>query len=511
MTDRRYGVNKYGDGKLYGPSDARQALAWDVSIDWDEDGLFEVNEAGLLTSIDINRGRTRLLRPLGGGFEPVKTGTATITLKNRDGRFDAWNTNSPLFPNVDDGKDIRIRVRDMFTGIRYPLFRGVITKIRQSGMARDSRVTITCSDGLEYLRNLPARVAMQLGITPNEAIGLILDDVNWPSRWGRNLDVTSDTIPYWWASGNKKSMSEIEDLTQSFLGYFFVDANGKVRFVKRDSVTEAVVSYSQEYLLKDVDNPQPYEIRRNITRLKVHPRMQAATSTIYQLAGTPPFVLPGAANSQKFFANYTYNNQTVPARNVAISVFEANTQSDFLGTDETASCTANLTDFGDTGFVEVINNSGGLVYIRIELEGDAIYEPNASDVTYPSDLSTVRSPRELVIDLKWQQDINVATDISTVMGPFFATPHPMPNVKIDNRPELQFITDLFDITSADIDELGLNGVSFRVGGIQHKSDTAFENCQRVISRIYLEPYISANAFMQWDTASVWDTSTIFGY
>jgi hypothetical protein len=517
MTDRRYGRNKYGDGKLYGASDASNALAWDCSIDWDGDYMLSDNESNLMTNVSIDRGRKRLLKPFGGGFEPIKTGKAVVTLKNRDGRFDGWNTSSALYPNVISGKDIRIQVRDLSgSAAPYPLFRGVITDIIPTGTGRDEKVVIHASDGLDFLRNIPARVAMQQDITPDEAIALILDSVSWPSRWGRDLDVSAETIRYWWASGNKKAMSEIEDLALSFLGYFFHAATGEARYIKRSSVGDITANFAQEYLLKDIGNPQPYEILRNVTRLKVHPRTAAATGVIWQLLGNTPSVLPGAANAITLFANYKYSNVAVPAINVispvATTDYTMNTLSNGAGTDQTANCTVVITDFGDTAKLVITNNSGGTVYItKLQVRGDAIYEPNASDVTYPSDLTSVLAPRELVFDLLWQQDINVALDIVSVLGPFYAGLHPMPNVKIENRPSLQFPLELFDIVSADIDKLGLSGVSFRIGGIEHKSDPQFENCQRVTSRFYLEPYISADDFMQWDTNSVWDTSTVFGY
>lgn len=515
MTDRRYGVNKYGDGKLYGASDTRQALAWDASIDWDEDSIFDANEASRLTAVSINRGRTRLLKDAGQGFESISTGSATITLRNQDGRFDGWNTGSPLYPNVNYGKDFKLRVRDLNTGTIYPLFRGTITNIVPVGYGDDAKVMIYASDGLELVRNYVARVAMQQNITPDAAIGKILDAINWPSKWGRNLDASSETIRYWWASGNKQAMSEIEDLALSFLGYFFINASGQARFIKRSNVSSLVASFTQDMILKDIGNPQPYQLRRNITRLKVHPRTAAATGVIWQLLGNTPSVATGGANALSLFANYTYSNAAAPAINVITPVattdFLVNSQTDGLGTNLTASCTVALTDFGDTAKLVITNNSGTLGYITfLRVRGDAIYEPNSSDITYPSDISTVRLPRELLMDLLWQQDINVAVDLSNVLGPFYDSAHPVPTVKIDDRPDLQYLADLFDIVSPDIDYLGITG-SFRVGGIEINTDSQYENCQKVQTIWHLEPYVSANSYMQWDTNSVWDSSTVFGY
>jgi hypothetical protein len=517
MVDRRYGVNKYGDGKLYGPSDTRQALAWDVSIDWDDDDIFDANEADRLTHVKTTRGRSELLEPVGEGFQTIPTGKAMVTLRNQDGRFDGWNSVGALYPNVDTGKDIRIRVRDLnVSDTIYPLFRGTITDIVPVGYGEDAQVIIHASDGLEFLRNYEARVAMQQGITPADAIGRALDSVNWPSKWGRSLGVSIETIPYWWASGNKKAMSEIQDLAISFLGYFFADALGQAKFISRSSVTDSVADYPQEYLLKDIDNPQPFNIRRNVTRLKVHPRTQAATGVIWQLLGNTPSVLTGAANALTLFANYTYSNVPAPAINVispvATTDFLINSQSDGGGTNLTASCTVTLTDFGDTAKLVITNNSGSTGYITfLRIRGDAIHEPNVSDITYPSDLSTLPNPRELLLDLLWQQDINVAVDIANVLGPFYAGRHPMPKVKIDDRPSLQYAADLFDIVTVDLDYLGLSGESFRVGAIEHETDPQFENCQKVQTRVSLEPYVSADDYMQWDTASLWDTETVFGY
>jgi hypothetical protein len=516
MTDRRYGVNKYGDGKLYGPSDASDALAWDVSIDWDGDSIYEANEAARLMSFGSQRGRTRLLKSAGEGFESISTGTANLTLKNDDGRFDAWNTASPLYPNVNYGKDIRIRIKDLSTGVIYPLFRGTITNLTPMGYGDDAQIQITASDGLDYLRNTPGRVALQQAIRPDAAIGKILDAVQWPTSWGRNLDVSSDSIPYWWASGNNKSFDDIESLALSFLGYFFVTASGQARFIKRSNISSSVEDLNQEELLKDIGNPQPYEILRNITRLKVHPRTTASSGVIWQLLGNTPSVPPGAANALTLFANYTYNNVPVPAVSVAQPVattdFLINSQANGGGTNLTGSCTVVLTDFGDTAKLVITNNSGSTGYITfLRVQGIAIYEQNASDITYPADISTVANPRELVFDLLWQQDINAGQDVANVLGAFYAGQHPMPNVKIDDNPALQYTPELFDIATIFIDYLGLSGESFRVGGIEHQTDSQFENCQKVSTRIYLEPYVSASNYMQWDTNAAWDTSTVFGW
>ncbi len=515
MTNRRYGVNQYGDGSLYGASDSADVLLWEIAIDWDEDGWFDGNESDHLKAIAIDRGRKNLLQTSGQGFENVGTGTAVITLWNDDGRYDGWNTASPLYPNVGYGKDVRIRVRDLSgTADPYPVFRGRITNIAPSGYGDRAQVQITCSDGLEYLRNYTARVAMQTSITIDSAINLILADVKYP--YGRNLDATTESISYWWASGNKQAMSEIEDLSFSALGYFFADASGDARFIKRTSVSSIVATFAQSEILKDIANPQPYEIRRNVTRIKVHPRTPASTGTIWQLVGNTPSVATGAANALTIWANYTYNNEPAPARNVVTPAVTTdwlvNSQSDGLGTNLSGSCSLTFYEYGDTAKIVITNNSGSLGYVTLlKIRGDAIYEPNTADVTYPSDTSTVNNPRELLFDLTWQQDVNIAVDYSTVLGPFYSSLHPTPVIKVQNHYDKQFAVDLFDIIEVDLDYLGLSGETYRVGGIEHQSDSSIENCQAVTTTYYLEPYIAGGTYMQWDTSSDWDTDTVFGW
>lgn len=512
MTDRRFGTfNKFGTSNTFGASSARTAFVWDASFDWDDDGLFEVNEAagGYLLGVTIQRGRKTLIKKNGKGFEPFRTGTATIILSNHDGRFDAWNTSSPLYPTVGNGRQVRIQVRDLTAATIYPLFRGRITNIVPSGYGSKRKVTISVSDGLDYLRNTPGGFSLQTNITPYTAIGLILASAGWNSN-ALDLDATAvETIPYCWSSANRTAMATIEDLANSFLGYFVCDNQNNAKFLARSTVGSSVANYSQEYLLSDIDNPLPADISRSVTRLKLHPRQQSTLTTLWQTVGQPYEVQTGSSNARVLFCSYNYNNQNVPATGVVIDSFEANTLSTFLGTDKTADCTTILTDLGETAKVEVINNSGGLVYCRFNLEGYAVYENYVSDITYPEDLSTVTNPRELSFDLIWQQDPNTGRDLADVLGAFYAGLHPMPHVKIVNRAELQFLPDLLDIVSADLPKIGLTGEVFRVGGIEHR--TVGESCQEVRTDLFLEPYVSAADFMQWDTNSVFDTSTVFGW
>lgn len=511
VTDRRYGVNKYGDGKLYGATEEKTTLAWDVSFDWDRDGFFESNESHHLIGVKVSRGRNGMLNENGIGFREIPTGRTVLSFNNYDGRYDAWNTSSPIYPKVNYGIEVRIQVRKLDAATVYPVMWGLVTGITPSGYGSRPTVDFVISDGLAYLRNTNSRVAMQTGVTVDQAVRLVLAGARY--KWGTNLDTTSETIAYWWSSGNVLAMSELDSLATSFLGYFFADRTNQGRYIARGTPYSKVTTLEQAELLKDIGNPQPYDIYRNAVRLKVHPRNAASSGTIFQLVGEIPSVPAG--ESLVLFGDYSYNNARVPAVNVVTPVATTdwlwNSQSDGGGSNLTGSFTMTFRDFGDTFYIKFVNGSGSEGFLTLmKVRGQAVYETDTTDVTYPEDTTTLPEQRELFIDLVWQQDINVASDIATVQGSFWSTLHPIPVVKIDTRPEQQFNLELFDIVEVNLAALGLAYATYRVGGIEHQTYGS-ENCQNVKTTLWLEPYIAAGNYMQWDTNAVWDTSTVFGW
>jgi len=521
MTDNRWGIGlwsgDHGD-RLWGASTPVPNVGYGLEIDWHDYGSFTGDsEANRMISWSMFRGRRNMLLSTGGGFESIQTGSLTIVMDNSDGRYDGWNAASPLYPNVSPGHDVRFRILDMSTNTKYSVFFGTLVDIIPSGYGTSKPcVTLKIEDGWRYLRTIPASVAVQTTPTVDAAAALVLSSAKWPTRWGSSLDSFADVIPYYWALGGNFAGAELENLANAYLSHFYIDNTGKARLQNRTTISATVQNYDEGTSLKNIGNPQPWTNRFNVTRIKTHPRKAAASGTIYQLNGATPSILPGAAQSLTLLVGYTYNNTPCPAISVITPVattdYTANSLANGSGTDKTANCSVVYTDFGDTGKITITNNDASLVYLTsLRVRGSAIYESNVSDVTYPTDMSTVPQPRQFVLDLLAQQDINVGLSFSQVLGPFLALNHPFPVVQIESRPALQYAPDLFDIVSASFPTIGVNGISFRVAGIEHSSDTTLENCQKVTTTFYLEPYISPNAFWLWDTASTFDTLTVFGY
>jgi hypothetical protein len=508
-ADNRYSRVKWGATK-WGASAAAAVLDWELSVDWNGDGLFDNNEANRMVGLSGFRGRTNMLQPVGSGFEPVQTGRYTVTLDNYDGRFDPRNTASPLYPNVSYGKDVRIRVRDMSTGTTYPLFYGIITDIVSTGGIENPQAQLMLEDSWTYLRNNKARVAIQTGITTDTAVAAVLNAVSWPVRWGRNLDVNTDTLAYYWATGNNTAGEEIQNLTDSGAGAFFIAANGNATYRIRSDIPAATLDLGQSDVYREINPAQPWANFRNVIKLTVNPRVQAVSGVIWKLQGNAPSI--NAGQHLKFFASYTYNGTPAPANNVLQPVpttdWTTNTLAGGGGTDKTAVCTLVITDFGDTALVDVFNGDAGLVYLTsAQIKGQAIYIQNSADVTYPADATTVQNPREFKQNLAWQQDINVAVTIAAVLGPFFGTTFPTIVCRTSGQPAKQFALDLWSTVSATFPKFGISGNSMRVTGIQH--DSRIANCQDILTTLYLEPYPTVTGAAIWDT-SVYDTG-VYGW
>ncbi len=513
VDNRRFGYwSKIGTEKKFGPSTLDSTLAWGLEVDWDGDGIYDgASESLYMCGLSISRGRRAMIQRTGQGFETIETGKAVFTLWNDDGRYDGWNSSSPLYPNVTYGKDCRIRVRDAVTGEIAYVFTGLISDIVPTNYGERPQVNIHVEDGWVYLRNNTASVSMRENISPDEAIGFVLDDVGWPERWGRALDVEAvDNIRFFWADGSLLVGSECEDIANSFFGYFFIDAQGRARFKARTTVETSVVDFYESDVYKDIHNPQPWVNQRNVLRIKTHPYESSGIALLYEQPITEAFMIPDG-ETQTIFAEYTFNGVRVPAYSLvtpdAYTDYQMNSASDGSGTDHTGLCTVTLTNLGGVAKTVIHNGSGADTWVLIlRVRGVAIYEKNVLDVTYPADPSTVTQPKLFLMDQRWQQSVNQAADFCTVMGPFFAGLHPFLTIQIESNFDKQFGLDMFDIVTFTSDRLGIGGVAFRVGGIEHKSMD--EGCQRILTTFYLEPYVGGGTYGEWPL--VWGEST-FGW
>lgn len=519
MADNRYNTFKYGTSHKYGASSLTTdgSLAWGIEVDWNGDGVFDgTNEASyLMKAPTIKRGRRTMLRPAGQGFESIRTGQCTVVLSNHDGRYDAWNTSSPLYPNVESGKDIKIRVLDRDTGIIYARFYGIIQDIVPSGYGADAIVSIQCDDTMRVLRDsevLAQRPYTDGTFAPasiDSCISKILTTMQWPTRWGTNIESSSYGIRYWYSDSDRSAAVEIEDIALSFFGYFFIDNTGQAKFINNMGNRTSVMSIDESELLKDIGNPQPWTIRRQVVKLRFHVRQRADDAKVWTPLAEDPMI--SAGNTREYFIGYTYNGYPAYAEDEAQNILFS--KNPYVWELVGSGVVTNVTKYGIRAFWSVFNGSVDNIFMFPDdetrepsgtyIQGDITWTERADTISNPRDPSTVVNPRSLVLDSLWYQDRNQAYDFVDEYQAFISALHKTPIIQIENRFAKQFTPDLFDVITVSISTLGISSETFRVGAIEEEA--VGETTQAVRTTFYLEPFVEPIANVGiWD-ASVWDT------
>jgi hypothetical protein len=97
------------------------------------------------SKVSVRAGRTT-------EFDDVGPSTCTLVLRNDDGRFTPDSAGSPYYPDVIEGRRIRVTVTE--SAVDYPLFTGSILSWEPNyagGMLSNGTVTVTANDALATL------------------------------------------------------------------------------------------------------------------------------------------------------------------------------------------------------------------------------------------------------------------------------------------------------------------------------------------------------------------------
>ena len=207
---------------------------FDLAIDWNNDGDFsdpletidptEILDRGTTISIEYGRDQARALAP-------ISAGTRTpLELDNLDRKYSPDNTSSPLYPNVQSGRELRLRATH--ASVTYGLLRGYIDDFDEKTDLEERSVELTVIDVIGRLRDTRISTALYTGIRTGQAIGLLLDAYEWPSD-RRDLDVGASVLPYWCVQ-DEDAFTALQNLLDSEGGPALatVDINGN--FVYRD-------------------------------------------------------------------------------------------------------------------------------------------------------------------------------------------------------------------------------------------------------------------------------------
>lgn len=500
----KWGTAKWGTGVLWGESTyVYPTMFWAVMVDWDGDGVVDSNDAfNRISGLTIERGRSYFLNSDGSGFQPVSAGRATITLDNEDGKYDSFNTHSPLYPNVVPGRKIEIRMVEN-DGTEHWIFVGYIDDI-QPGSTHEE-VVITAVDAMKKLNNDSVSVGVQTNITVQEAIEMVLDEAGITAY---DIDGIDDTIHYWWVD-QKIPSKAIQELADASLSTFFFAADGTAKCYMRNRPIGLDISLNQDQLTKDIGYKQPWKVIRNNIDIVNHPMVLNSSGTLWTLQDKPSI---GVGESIEIWADFKYLNAPAAATGVVSPVtttdFLVNTAADGSGTNLTASCVVAADIFAQSAKLTITNNSASDGYITLlKIRGQAINSPDTARINRQDTTSIgLYGKKTFKIDSEWLQDTNISADLADLIKIVLANPRKFPTIRIQTRPEVQFSIDLFDRLSLSIEALGID-FAYRVGAVKHQ--WLSQNGQDVLTTLTLEPVISSSE-VYWVFPTEIGVSSIFG-
>lgn len=476
---------KYAGG-LYGSSTPAN-VRWGLSVDWDENGAYDSdNEAVYLTGLRVSRGRSSYIEERGGKFVPISIGRAELVLRNHDGRYNPYNTSSPLYPNIGPGKFAQIIVR--YGADTYTVFTGVIQDLVPIGYNQAVRVVI--EDGLRWLADQNISTAVYEQTDAQAVIELLLAQVLWPPQWGQDVGSGADVLEYWWARG-WSAFDEMRDVADSELGLFHVAADGKFVYRKRQDDPASVLSLDQSQLLTNPTLPQPWSFRRNIVKVLGHPQRAMPLDVVWQ--GSEFAISPGESVTITAELSEAAINMITP---VATTDYTAYSQSNGAGYNLTGYISVTMTTLAMSAEITLRNSGTRLAYVNfLQVRGNAISAGVVSGTSTGTGYD--RHPRSLELDLIWQQDENNPDTFAEQLLTRLNAETPFPVVQIQQRPDVQYAADLFDMVDVDLAAIGISD-TFRLGHVEH--EWLSENGQSVLTTWSFEP---AWAYGYWifDTAS----------
>ena len=499
----RYSKFKYSAAK-YGATSTLNLL-WGLEVDWDNDGLFSgAVESTRLKSFSITRGREGMFSSAAGGesrFARMQVGECTLILDNHDRRYDPWYATSLLYPGVQPGREMRLRVKNGSAGSIYNLFRGKIDEIPSAGGQRDALVQIKALDGWRILSDRQATVALRTNTTADVLIGDVLDDIGWLATWGRSLGVGSDTISYGWVN-DQSAFDAIHDLTESEMGLTYIGGDGKIYFKSRHTLLleAAALALTQSEVGDEPEINNPWDAVKNKVSVRAYPRQLAALGEIWRLDEIRA-VTPGSSITiWGTFRDQNYNETIAqgvidPA---ATTDYTMNTQADGLGSDLTGNFTVTPSIFAGSVKLVIVNGSAYEGYITLlKIRGQALESLNVSaSISENTASQTSYGKRQLTLELPFQQSTLVANDLSDWLLSWLTSPLPTVVVEITNRPTIQFAYELGTLITFTSAYYGINH-SFRIAKIHHES---LGSMQSIRTRWTLEPAAAFQAYWQLGVA-----------
>lgn len=471
---RLYGDSDYPYG-VDGSSPPNGSIQWIFLVDWDNNLTYSYNEAGYVSNISLERGQRYYIKGDGSGFEQIAPGTATVTLENKDLRFDPDNTGSPLTTKILPGRRFKLMVKDLATDTLYPIMAGYIDDIPP--LSDDNKVEFRLKESWNLLDK-----TVSLAIIYRKSIDSIMNSLvtagGWPTSYGKAMDSESQYITAF-SVDKLNALQTLTELADACMGEVFADRTGKLIFYSRAHTTMPTHTLDQAQCLKAIRKSQPWENVRNDVEVIANRKVKKREEALWQNSG-PIELTAGDAR--------LYSVQYPEAIDVRVYSFVTNTQADGLGQSAASSVIYDVDVYPRSMNIEIENTSGSTVYVtEMIIVGRPIVDQpvglKASDATSQGKFGV----RPMTLDNPWMQSINHARGYSSAIVAHLKDPKRTIEVQIEQRPDYQFAYDLLDKVTFTSAKLGINEELY-VGQIRHEWQRA--TGQSVVTTLVLRPRLN---------------------
>ena len=318
-------------------------------------------------SVNTSRGRSRILDTFEGGIATVQCIDTTGVLDPDNGTYAGQ-----ILPMI------QIVISATYGGTERFLFSGYIEAWNYT-YAQDidaAYVTINAVDGERILNlaNVTTVTGQAAGQDTGTRIGKILDTVSWPSS-ERSLD-TGNTTCQADPGTTRSALTAIRTCATTEIGGFYMDTNGKAKFVSRDNTFAALATTPTEF--NDTGTQIPYVA----VDFNTDDTVLANKISITRTGGTAQVVSDATSISTYFERNLTRTGLLMETDAVALdyanAVLATRKDADLrikgITIDSTADVTATVNAALDTDFFQPIKVTrtqpgGGTVTRNLTVQG----------------------------------------------------------------------------------------------------------------------------------------------
>ena len=370
-----------------------------VKVDWDNAGTYVGTYDDIssdVLSVTFKRGRNYASQLTGNST----AGVLTATLNNTSGKYSPSNASSVLTGKLTPGRRVQLSINSgsfpytfPFIFSEAPMWTGRLSAIMPTPASTALHTaTLTAEGVLGYLNDFVPITEMQTSIRTDQAVGEVLDALDWPSA-DRDLATGQTTMVRWWTD-SAKTIDALLTVEETENGFVKETADGSVGFESRHTRLASPYDTSNATFSDASDATNTYTTLQqldplstviNTFRAKARKYTEGSVATLWtspETGSDSPSLVTG--ESKTFIASYPNSNSdnnaigvgtwTTP---VASTDYVANTASDGSGTNKTSDITVTQTKVANEMIMTFANGSTDTVYLTtLQARGTSLSESN---------------------------------------------------------------------------------------------------------------------------------------